>query len=355
MNLDHHQEFLKIDREGMYEHLLNLPEQLDLAWRLGTQYPLPRMGSINHVIVAGMGGSAIGGDLLAAYLMNKSSVPITVLRGYTLPEWASAEGTLVVASSHSGNTEETLSAYDAAKRKGIKRLAMCTGGKLMSKAESDDVPVWRFEHRGQPRAAVGFSFGILLALMYRLGAVTNPGESINTAVRLMKEQQKELESERYLMDNPAKQLALRISDKFPVVFAADYLIPIARRWKGQFNELAKYWAQFEELPEADHNTLAGTDHPRKVLARMKMILLSAESDHPRNRLRIMLTRDAMQGKGIDAEVVEARGKDTLACIWTALQLGDFVAYYLAMIKNVDPTPIKIMSDLKKAMSEHPYP
>lgn len=351
MNLESHKDYSSVDRQNMYGHMEGLPDQLEHAWQLSQGFRLPEAGNIKHILIAGMGGSAIGADLLSSFASEISSVSITVHRNYGLPVWARGGDTLFVASSHSGNTEETLSAFDEARKRGINRMAICTGGKLAAEAKEDDVPVWQFEHSGQPRAAVGFSFGILLGLITRLGMIEFVEDQISTTVRMMKALQQEVSKEIPILKNPAKQLALRIADKIPVVFGADHLMPVARRWKGQINELAKYWAQYEELPEGDHNTLAGTIHPQATLSQLKVILLNSAFNHPRNQLRVELTHDAMKKQGLDAEVVPTGGEDRLSSMWLGILRGDYVAYYLAMIKNMDPTPIEIMSDLKQAMKE----
>ena len=352
MDLDQPQFFHKIDRENMLEPIQGLPNQLELAWRLGMNFELPELKSVSQILIAGMGGSAIGGDLITAYIRHISSVPVIVYRDYGLPDWAKQPGSLVVASSHSGNTEETLSAYREARKYSIQRMVICTGGKLAEMAREDGCGIWQFEHHGQPRSAVGFSFGLLLALLCRLGLAAGQEKAIHNALSCMKLQQAGLEPEQPILKNPAKQMALRFSDKFPVLFGADLLAPVARRWKGQINELAKHWAQAEEIPEADHNLLAGSQYPQLLQVNMKFVFLSASTEHERNKLRVKLTHDILREKKLDAEIFEAAGEDALSNLWTTLHFGDYLAYYMALIKNVDPTPIEVMTGLKKALQNY---
>ncbi len=349
MNLDQSADFPKIDRENMYQHIENLPDQLDLAWRVGLEHDLPDVKNLSAILVSGMGGSAIGADLLSGYVSQISPVPVFVHRDYALPGWAQGGNVLVISSSHSGDTEETLSSYVAAKKNGCSQMVVCTGGKLAEMAENDGIPTWLFMHKGQPRAAVGFSFGLLLALMYRLKLIPNPYPDLQRAVELMEQKKVEYAVERSLVENPAKKMALRLNEKWVVIYGADFLAPVARRWKGQMSELAKSWAQFEFLPEADHNTLAGTKYPKCLLSKMKAIFLSSQSHHPRNHLRIQYTAEAMEQEGLDVEILHADGHHPLEDMWSLLHLGDYVSYYLALINNVDPTPIDIMTDLKKAL------
>ncbi|MEA2008229.1 MAG: bifunctional phosphoglucose/phosphomannose isomerase, partial [Chloroflexota bacterium] len=156
MNLDNYNDFGKFDTLNMLAEIDGLPKQLKTAWKLGQRFPLPNWEGIERVLVAGMGGSAIGASLLEAYAAPLSEVPVFIHRDYDLPAWAKGQETLVIASSHSGNTEETLSAFGAAVEQGCRILAVTTGGKIAAKAKEHGTGLWQFEHKGQPRAAVGY-------------------------------------------------------------------------------------------------------------------------------------------------------------------------------------------------------
>jgi glucose/mannose-6-phosphate isomerase len=350
MNLDDATAFATIDPQNMLAQIDGLPAQLRTAWELGRRLPLPEFTLLRQVLIAGMGGSAIGADLLAAYAAAQCRIPIFVHRDYDLPAWAAGPETLVIASSHSGNTEETLSSFEAARRNGCQMLVVATGGKLVQAAAAADVPAWIFEHRGQPRAAVGFSFGLLLAALARLGLLPDPAAELASAIHTMQEQREALRAAVPTAQNPAKRLAGQAVGRWVTVFGAGILAPVARRWKGQISELAKAWAQFEFLPEADHNTLAGTLNPEELLARSMVIFLRSPSDHPRNRLRSDLTRRAMMLEGLNTDAFEAPGDTPLAHLWSSLLFGDYVAYYLAMAYGVDPTPIAALENFKREMS-----
>ncbi|MCJ7583174.1 MAG: bifunctional phosphoglucose/phosphomannose isomerase, partial [Anaerolineales bacterium] len=168
MNLDNFQSFKQFDPQNMLAHIEGLPDQLALAWELGHTCEVFMTSQVSRIVISGMGGSAIGADLLASYLAPVCKIPLFVHRDYGLPAWARGAETLVIASSHSGNTEETLDSFEAALKAGCRILAVCTGGELEARARANGVPVWKFEHKGQPRAAVGYSFGLLLAAFARL-------------------------------------------------------------------------------------------------------------------------------------------------------------------------------------------
>lgn len=349
MNLNDHQDFAKLDKQNMLEEMNGLPEQLEAAWQEAEGLPLDNYPGIKQILVAGMGGSAIGADLVKAYTAPFSSVSLEVHRDYDLPAWADGPDTLVIVSSHSGNTEETLSAMETALKRGCSLLAISTGGKIAERAQETGQGLWVFSHKGQPRAAVGYSFALLLNVLTRLGFIPDPLPEIKDAVSAMQEQRDLLAADIPDHNNPAKRMAGQLIDRWVSVFGADLLAPVARRWKGQISEIAKAWGQFEDLPEANHNTLAGVVNPEAVLLKTMALFLEAESNHPRNIRRIELTKKNFMLEGISTDLIQARGDSRLAQMWTLIQFGDYTAYYLAMAYDVDPTPVAAIENLKREL------
>ena len=350
MDLDNTSNFPRIDAQDMLSHIEGLPGQLQTAWKLGQRSPLPAWEGIERVLVAGMGGSAIGADLAAAYLAPHLPVPLVVHRNYTLPAWAKGARTLVIACSHSGDTEESLTAFESATAHECRTLAITTGGKLGQASQNAGAPLWQYEYEGQPRAAVGFLFGLLLAALTRLGMASNPERELQEAIQAMRAQQQGLRVDVPVVNNFAKRMAGQLYGRLITVFGADILEPVARRWKSQINEIAKAWGQFEPLPEADHNTLAGSTNPEEILARLMALFLRASSSHPRNQLRTNLTKQAFMLAGLNTDFIDAQGASPLAHQWTMLHLGDYTAYYLAMAYGVDPTPVEAIQGFKQEMS-----
>jgi glucose/mannose-6-phosphate isomerase len=351
MDLNDNPSFTTLDTNNYLGEIDNLPAQLQNAYQTGLSLSVPPWQGIQKVLIAGMGGSAIGGDLLIAYTAPFCPLPMVVQRNYTLPAWAHGPETLVIASSHSGNTEETLAAFDLAQENRCRILALCTGGKLAEQARAANIPLWTFEHAGQPRAAVGFSFGLLLALLTKLGFIPEQGAELAKALSAMRKQQEALTPQVPVAQNMAKRLALQLAEHWVMIFGADVLEPVARRWKTQVNELAKTWAQYEVLPEADHNSLAGLQQPKGNLPSAVALFLRGSSNHARNQLRVELTQNAYQHEGVSTALVEAQGDSALAQQWTALHLGDYTAYYLAMLYEIDPTPIPALVEFKKQLAE----
>jgi glucose/mannose-6-phosphate isomerase len=353
MNLDNLDLFRQLDPHNMLGEIDKLPEQLQNAWELSSQQPLPTLGETRSIIICGMGDSAIGADLAAAYTAPLIPIPVTVHRDYGLPAFAKGKHTLVICSSHSGNTEETLDSFDTALKNDCAIVVVSTGGELAKRAEEKHIPVWRFHHTGQPRAAVGFSFGLLLGLLARLGFIPDPAADVADAIAAMKRSQQHLSADVPASKNPAKRYAGQLVGRWVTVMAAGMLTPVARRWKVQINELAKAAANFEFIPEANHNTLAGTINPQATLnAHTMTMFLRAPSDHPRNRLRSDLTRQTFMLEGLNTDFVDARGDSPLAHLWTLILFGDYMSYYLAMAYGVDPTPVDALVGFKQAMAGH---
>lgn len=349
MNLNDLERFKQIDTQGMIDHINKLPDQLAEAWELGQKADLPEWEGITQVLIAGMGGSAIGGDLLAAYIEPMSTTPVVVYRDYGLPNWAKSENTLVICSSHSGNTEEILSVFDEAAAADCKLLAITTGGQLAEKAGKHGAAVCQYTYDFQPRAAVGYSFGLLLAVFSRLGLIPDPAGEVAGAVAAMKEQQKTLVPEVPDTGNLAKRMGGQLMGRWVTIWGAGLLAPVARRWKTQINEIAKAQANFELLPEADHNTLQAVVQPEGEFGATMNVFLRASRNHPRNKLREEFTRMSFMLAGQNTDFIKASGGARLADMWTVLHYGDYTAYYLAMAYGVDPTPVPMLAELKEKM------
>ena len=228
-------------------------------------------------------------------------------------------------------------------------MLISTGGQLAARASQAGAQVWLFKHKSQPRAAVGHSFGLLLAIFSRLGFAPDPSIEISSTLAEMRTQQKLLMPEIPASQNPAKRLAGQLVGRWINIIGSGVLAPVARRWKGQFNELAKAGAGFDSLPEADHNTLAGLTNPEGPLSNTATIFLRAGSDHGRNQLRNKLTQKTFMLAGLNTNDYSAPGETPLAQQWSALHFGDYLAYYLALAYREDPTPILSIQDFKQQL------
>jgi len=345
----------RLDCEDMLGRIVEMPGQCRSAWERVASFKLPSTyRQAREVLILGMGGSAIGGDLLRTLVADECPLPVLVNRQYTVPAFV-GERTLVIASSYSGNTEETLTAFRAALDKGAMGLVITTDGKLARMAETHDLPFYRIEYRSVPRAALAHSFVPLLGIFQQLGFIADKGDDLAEAVEVMEQLQADIGPQVATEDNPAKQLAQRLHGKLPIVYGAGHLSAVARRWKGQFNENSKGWAFFEEMPELDHNAILGSHWPRELVPYLLVVMLTSAGDHPRNRLRFQVTRELLEQEGVAVETVSARGNCRLAQMLSSIHFGDFVSFYLAMLNGANPTETETIERLKQRLAQVPMP
>lgn len=351
IDLDNRTLFHEIDPDDMLARIAELPQQCRDAWANVQSLELPpEYRQVEKVVILGMGGSAIGGDLLRALVEPECALPIVTNRDYTVPAFVNAE-TLVIASSYSGNTEETLAAFEVARKRSAALLAITTDGKLARRARELGVPLLTFRYQSQPRAALGYSLVSLIGIMQKLGFIGDKAADLEEAVVVMEVLQGEIRETVPLARNPAKQLAKRLFGHLPVIYGAGHLAEVAHRWKTQFNENAKAWSFFEQLPELNHNAVVGYQFPDELAERILVVMLTSSLDHPRNKTRFQVTQEILAKRGIAYEVVEARGEGPLAQMLSAIHFGDYVSYYLAMLYEVDPSPVKVINYLKERLAQ----
>ena len=352
MNLDDPSPFGQIDTANMLGHIRGLPRQCSAAWGLAGGLALPDAYSgLRHVVVIGIGGSAIGGTLLRGLVAGECSVPISVVRDYRLPAFVRGPDYLVVGCSYSGNTEETLSAMQEALGRQVRPLVITTGGQLAKLAREREMPLVRYAYQSQPRAALGYSLILLLGACWRLGLVRDYSADVAEAVRVMTAWQEEIEPEVPAARNPAKALVLEIAGRLPVVYGAGHLVAVANRWKTQFNENAKYWSFYEPMPELQHNSVVGFDSSQPVGQQTVAVMLRSALDHPRVGVRWDVTREMLVRAGVAVEEMFARGESRLAQALSLIHFGDYVSYYLALLHDVDPTPVDAIAFLKGRLAE----
>ena len=340
----------RLDPQDMRGQVARSPAQLRAAWTQTRTLTLPAAHRAAHAVaVLGMGGSAIGADLVAGIFGQRLSVPLLSVRDYELPAWVGPQ-TLVLASSHSGATEETLSALETALTRHCPVVAVTTGGPLLEVARRAELPYLAFPAGGQPRAAIGYSVGLLMGLLERGGYLVLTDREVESAAEEAEHAAADCAAERPTVDNVAKQLAWSLVDRLAVVEAAGALAPVARRWKTQLNENAKSMAAFEALPEATHNAVVGYAHPEAAQERTFVIFLAARSEHPRNRLRAQLSAEVLDIAHVPHRTVEVPGEGPLAEAFHGIVVGDATSVYLASLYGEDPTPIEALSGIKARLA-----
>ncbi len=351
IDLDNWTLFHQIDPDDMLGRIAELPQQCRDAWANVQGLELPaEYRRVNRVVALGMGGSAIGGDLLRVLAEPECALPIVTNRDYTVPAFVNAD-TLVIASSYSGNTEETLSAFQEVRQRGAALLAITTNGKLAQQARELGAPLLTFRYQSQPRAALGYSLVSLIGVMQELGFIGDKAADLEEAIAVMEALQEEIRETVSVTENLAKQLAKRLYGHLPVIYGAGYLAEVAHRWKTQLNENAKAWSFFEQLPELNHNAVVGYQFPKELAERILVVMLASSLDHPRNKARFQVTQEILTRHGIAYETIEARGKSPLAQMLSAIHFGDYVSFYLAMLYEVDPTPVQAIGYLKERLAQ----
>jgi glucose/mannose-6-phosphate isomerase len=327
----------ELDAEHQLDAVLAAPDHLrDAQWRVESARiePLQAAG----VMICGMGGSAIGGDLAAAALGDRCTVPLLTVRDYELPPWATPDWT-VVCSSYSGDTEETLACFEAAGALGARRLVATTGGDLADAARAADVPVIGLPGAlPVPRAAVVYMFVVAAEAAALAGAARIHTEMDAAAARL--------EAERDALLRRAELLADRLAGTVPVVYGANLTTAVARRWKTQLNENAKLPAFWAQLPEADHNELAGWEGAEGPFS---AVFIEDADQHPRERRRIELTAEAVAASVKTVVRLSTEGESRTERVLGAVLLGDLVSLFLAAGRGLDPTPIEAIESLKERM------
>lgn len=338
------------DPGHMLDRLRELPQQLRDAWQAAGALPLPdSLRTVRQALVLGMGGSAMGGDLLRVYAAPECPIPILVSREYELPHWVHAE-TLVIGISYSGGTEETLSAFEQAAGCGARLLAITSGGRLAEMAAAYNAPVLRIAYEAQPRAAIGYLFSPLVRIFCTLGLLGDKSAEHAEAVTLLERLRDAYGPDRPASSNLAKQLAQALHGKLAVIYGAGLLGEVAHRWKTQINETSKAFAYYELYPELTHNAIVGFEHPESARRDVAVVVLDAPSLHPRVRARMDATARLMQQAGLSYYRVQAQGRSALAQLYAAIMLGDYVTYYLAILNGADPTPVTAISSLKAELA-----
>ena len=338
----------RIDASRQADDVLALPDQLrDALWRVESASLEPH-DAPGGLVIAGMGGSAIGGELARAALGDRASRPIVLARDYGLPPWTTPDAT-VLCASYSGNTEETLAAYEAAGALGTRRIVATTGGKLAASARADGVPVIPLPGGFQPRAAVAYSIVVALEVAGLCGA----GPRVHLEIDVAAAHAEQLVAEwgpDAPEDSLAKELALGLHGTIPQVAGSGLTAPIAYRWKTQFNENAKQPAFSSELPELDHNEIVGWEGARE-LGRFSAVFLDDSDAHPRVKERMELTERLIADNAAASFHLETRGQTAIERVISLMLLGDLVSIYLAALRGVDPGPVKVLDELKAALAE----
>ncbi len=334
-----------VDKSNMLSFCVDAPKHYEkavkLARNLSVDYPAPKT-----IIAAGMGGSAIGGELLKDWARDRIAIPIEVCREYTLPAYAD-KSTLVLVVSYSGETEESLSVFlDAVKRKCM-IVCISSGGTLQEFAKRLKVPHLLVPSGMAPRATLPYLFMSLLVMLQKIGLATNVDLEISEAIKILQQTSEANQPSKPLKGNPAKALASNVQDTVPAIYGFGTYRAVAQRLKTQFNENSKVPAKWEYFPELNHNEIVGWEAARELAKCFSIILIRDEAEPEPIRRRIEATKKLIHKQSVKTYEVKGQGRSALAKMASLICLGDFASVYLAILRGVDPTPVKTISLLKE--------
>jgi len=348
-NLDDPQVYKQYDTEGMLTNLHEMPQLCQQAWQIAMNSDLPQYYStVSKVVILGMGGSAIGGGLVSNLMASEAKLPILIHRDYNLPAFVDSK-TLVIASSYSGLTEETLSSFEQALETDSKKLVITTGGKLKIMAEERKIPVFSFDYKAQTRAALPFSFLPIIGFLQKLSFINDKSADVMETVETLESLSQRINEDVSLSQNPAKQLANRLYGHLPIIYGAAILSEVAYRWKTQLNENSKAWAFYEVFPELNHNAVVGYQFPPELASKIVVVLLRSAYLPKRIQLRYQLTCQLLEQAKVSYQIVDSEGTSPLSQVMSLMLFGDYVSFYLAILYMTDPSPTEAIDYLKEQL------
>lgn len=348
--LDKQEKIKEVDRSNMLSHLIKTSDYCRDAIKRAEQTSIPKKVKPKNIIIIGMGGSAIGGEILKDWLRDQLPIPIEVCRDYTLPAYAN-KNTLVFANSYSGNTEETLSAFLAAIRRKCPTIAITSDGQLEAFCKKLQVPHVIIPSGLPPRVAIPYLFFPLPVLMEKMGILSNVEDELEETMQVLERVGKANSPSVPTENNKAKKLAHELMGTTPIIYGFKQYSAIAHRLKTQFNENSKVPSKHDTFPELNHNETVGWEAPETLTKKYSIILIRDPEEPPEIRNRIETTTALAFKKAKNIIEIDAEGKRKLAKMFSVLCVGDYASVYLAILQNKDPTPVKIIDRVKSELAK----
>ncbi len=322
--------------DGFAQQLIDAKQ---IGQAAAAKLPAPR--PVTNVNVFGLGGSAFGGEIVRNLIFATCKAPYTIYRGYEAPAYLGA-GALAIASSYSGNTEETLEAAELARKAGAQVVCISSGGKLKAWADQHGFATISLPGGYPPRAAAGLSFVQQLYILRHYGLIPDFEADLDEAVKVL---------QHFKEHQAAKDLALKMKDATVILYSSDAIDSIAIRWRQQINENSKQLCWHHVVPEMNHNELVGWEHPKFMLERAVVVLLRSTFEHPRVAIRFEVNRQIISQHAPTVVDVHAKGHSKLAQLMYLLHFGDYVSIYLAEANGVEAAPVKVIDFLKNELSK----
>jgi glucose/mannose-6-phosphate isomerase len=324
---------IELDTQDMFSALKGFYKQVKIGWNLTENI---KVSDIDLIVITGMGGSALPGEILKSYLYKKFKLPIIVNKNYDLPEYINQK-TLLIVSSFSGNTEETIESMRQGNRKGCKIIAMSHAGKLEELAKKLNKTFIKLPSALQPRLAYGYSFFAILRILQNSGLITNQEKDVNELTEKLNKD---------IYKKKAFELSQKLKGKIPLIYSSERLYSVAYKWKINFNENAKIHAFCDFLPELNHNEMVGYT---KLNGDYYVLIIKDEYDLPGIKKRMKITKELIHLKKCPVLDLELSGSSDLVKIFSIIYLGDWTSYFLALENGIDPTPVDIIENFKKKL------
>jgi len=353
MKLNSLQVISNVDKEKMLYLIVSFPRQCQDALAIGesARFQKGYKRKYSNIIFTGLGGSAIGADVVKGYVGNEIDIPIYVNRDYSLPSFASKDS-LIFAVSYSGNTEETLSAYGEALKIGANIIVITSGGKLRDLAIRKKNTLVTIPQGYPPRCALGYSFIPAVILLSKLGMIKSKRSEIRKTAQFLENLlKKKIGVSIRGRQNISKSIANRLRKKYALIYASDNMVSVATRWRGQLAENAKTLSSSHVFPEMNHNEIVGWMHPKKLIKDFVAIILRDKDDHTRIKKRMDITASILKKHKYEVVEVESQGSTRLERILSLIYIGDFVSFYLSILNGTDPTPVDRITYLKKQLAK----
>ncbi len=347
-NLDSIDQIKALDVGGLVNSIYKLPFQVEQAWKEVTQLSFKEdYSNVKNIVVAGMGGSALGSRIIDSYLIDNLNIPLETVTDFKLPHYVNSE-TLVILSSYSGGTVETINCFYDAQKRAAKVFAITTGGNLGDLIKQTEMDFYIFDPInnpcGQPRMALGYSVASLLSFLVKTKFITSP--DVGPLINSIKSNINELSLESPEDTNLAKTLAKKLKGKFPILISAEHLIGVAHAFKNQLNENSKSFATLFDLPELNHHLLEGLRNPALIKSNLAFIIFESDLYSPEINKLIPIVKEILVKNELEVISFKLLEKDKLKQIFESLAFGSFVSYYLALVYDIDPTPIPWVKYLK---------
>lgn len=353
--LDNLSKIKEIDKSSVLESVELLPDQIKQAWEDVSQIKIPSsIGQAKNIVVAGMGGSALGARIIDSLSFEVLDVPLEIINGYHLPDYT-GQDTLVIVSSYSGNTEETLSCCLEAIRRKARVFAIATGGKLADLARKNNLTAYVFRPKynpsQKPRLGLGYSIVAQLAVLAKCGLVRLKEAQVNEVINHLNDLQDKISPATPSEKNLAKKTALLMKDKIAVLISSEHLIGATHTFKNILNETAKTFSVRFSIPEMNHHLLEGLAYPHQNKQVLKFLFLESDFYDAEIKKRISLTKDVIQKNGIAWENLQIKGRTRLIQVFETIYLGGFISFYLAVLNDVDPGTIPWVDYFKRKLKK----